>query len=197
MRMANEMKAGVVIVAAIAIAVLFFLKTASFDTSTYELKTYFGYAGDLKPDAIVKLSGINAGRVTKINFIYGEETKVECIMELTEKAKIRKDAIAYIGTAGFVGDAFIGLTPGESEEFLKHGAVVVSEDPVQMRLLMKKADEIADSLNGIMTDVKGLVSENKDNIDNIVKNIEGTAQNFEEFSADIKKHPWKLLFKGE
>ncbi|MBD3379868.1 MAG: MCE family protein [Candidatus Omnitrophica bacterium] len=197
MRMANEMKAGIVIIVAIAIAVLFFLKTADFDTTTYELKTYFGYAGDLKPDAIVKLSGIEVGRVTGIKFIYGDDTKVECVLELTGDAKVRKDAIAYIGTAGFVGDAYVGLTPGTSAEFLEKGGVVASEDPVQMRILMKKADKIADSLNGILADVKAIVGDNKQGFDNIVNNLEGTTRNFEEFSADIKKHPWKLLFKGE
>ncbi len=197
MRFTNEIKAGIVVLVAIAIGVFFFGKTANFKAKTYEIKTYFTYAGDLKTNAIVKLSGIEAGRVKTINFLYDPKTMVECIIELDVFAKVRKDAVAYIGTAGFVGDAFVGLTPGESAEFLKPGEVIASEDPIQMRLLMKKADQIASNLDNILVQVKDIVTDNKDNLNDIILNFEATSQNFKEFSDDVKKHPWKLLFKGE
>jgi len=122
MKLTNEIKAGIVIVAAVLIAVLFFLKTANFHTGTYNLKTYFRYAGDLKHDAVVKLSGIGAGRVVDIRFVYTPETRVECTLAMNGGVKVREDSIAYIGTAGFVGDAYVGITPGTEEGFLKPGA---------------------------------------------------------------------------
>jgi len=122
---------------------------------------------------------------------------VECTLALNRKAKVREDSIAYIGTAGFVGDAYVGITPGKSEIFLKDGAKMASEDPVQMRLLMKKADNIANNLDTIITDIKSVISDNRQNLDNIVLNLEATTENFKEFSDDVKKHPWKIMFKGE
>jgi len=69
---------------------------------------------------------------------------------------------------------------------------------------MKKADKIADSLDKTLLEVKslaanvnGVVEENKPGIKQIITNLEDTTQNFKEFSADVKKNPWKLLFKGE
>ena len=103
---------------------------------------------------------------------------------------MRDNAIAYIGTAGFVGDAYVGLTPGTSPTFLKDGDSVASEEPVQMRILMKQAEKIMDG-------VKDIVSDNKENVDNIVLNLEATTQNFKEFSEDVKQHPWKIMFKGD
>ncbi|MDP8299660.1 MAG: MlaD family protein [Candidatus Tantalella remota] len=197
MRLTNEMKTGLVVVMGILIAVLFFLKTTNLQTKTYEFKTYFTYAGDLKPDAVVKLSGIEAGRVTAVKFIYDPQTRVECTIQVDAKAKVRVDSIAYIGTAGFVGDAFIGLTPGTSEEFVKNGGTIASEDPIQMRLLFKKADSIAKNLDSILAEVKSVVKDNRQNFDDIILNLEVTSENFQEFSEDVKKHPWKLLFKGE
>ena len=197
MRLSNEIKTGLVVVAAIAICIMFFAKTATFGHQKYRLKTFFTYAGDIKPDAIVKLAGIEVGRVSKINFIYDQVTKVKCILELNTDAKVRADSIAYIGTAGFVGDAYVGLTPGASEKFLKAGSVIASEDPVQMRLVWKKVDNMANNLDGILVEVKSLVVDNRQNLDNIIGNLEATTENFKEFSADVKKHPWKLLFKGE
>jgi len=69
MKLSNEVKVGLVVLIAILVAVMYFLKTANFQTGTYDIKTCFTYAGDLKKDAIVKLSGIEVGRLTDIKFI--------------------------------------------------------------------------------------------------------------------------------
>jgi phospholipid/cholesterol/gamma-HCH transport system substrate-binding protein len=196
MKISNEIKAGTVVVVAIAITLFFFAKTATFQHKKYQLKTYFVYAGDLKNDALVKLSGVEVGRLKAMKFKYDEQgTRVECLLELTAAAKIRSDSLAYIAASGFVGDAYIGLTPGQAKDFVKAGTVIASEDPVQMRLLMKKADEIANNLDSILADIRSVVSDNKQNLNNIVLNLEATTENFKEFSEDVKSSPWKLLFK--
>jgi len=204
MRLTNELKTGIVIVAAICVMCIFFLKTTTVRTKTYEIKTAFTYGGDLKENATVKLTGIEAGRLKSMKFVYGDKTQVECVLEIDEDAKVRKDSIAYIGTAGFVGDAFIGITPGTSTEFIESGETIASEDPIQMRLLMKKADKIATNLNSTILQVKdlaknldGVVTDNEKGINHIIANLEDAAENFNEFSADVKSHPWKLMFKGE
>lgn len=197
MKISNEIKAGLVIVVAIAIGVMFFAKTVTFLSGTYKLKTFFKHAGDLKTDAIVKLAGIEVGRVKEINFVYQPDTKVECVLEVSKDAKVRIDSIAYIGTAGFVGDAYVGLTGGSFEEFFVPGDIVQSEEPLQTRLLLKKADNIATNLDRILIDIKTLVVDNRENLDDILNNLTVTTENFKEFSTDLKKHPWKLLFKGE
>ncbi len=196
MKISNEIKAGIVVLVALAITIFFFAKTVTFQHRKYDLKTCFVYAGDLKNDALVKLSGVEVGRLKSMKFKYDEKgTRVECLLELSADAKVRSDSMAYIAASGFVGDAYIGITPGKAEDFVKAGTVIASEDPVQMRLLMKKADEIANNLDGILADVRSVVSDNKQNLDNIVLNLEATTENFKEFSEDVKSNPWKLLFK--
>jgi phospholipid/cholesterol/gamma-HCH transport system substrate-binding protein len=197
MRISNELKAGILVIIAVAVGVFFFFKTVSLKKETYELKTSFTYAGNLKPDAIVKLSGVEVGRLKKMDFIYDPRTKVQCQLELDSGAKVRSDAIAYIDTAGFVGDAFIGITAGSSSDFLTKGENIKSEEPVQTRILMKKAEQIEDGLNQVLDQTKTLLTDNRESVDRIIANIETVTQNFEAFSEDIKKHPWKLLFKGE
>jgi hypothetical protein len=41
------------------------------------------------------------------------------------------------------------------------------------------------------------ITENKPKIGNIFDNLEETSENFNEFSQDIKHHPWKILAKGK
>ncbi len=198
MKITNEFKTGIIIVAAIVTGVAFYAKTADLSAKPYKLKTYFNYAEGIKADSIVKLAGIDVGRVEKIEFKYLPETKIELTLAVDKKAKIHEDSIAFISTSGMIGDAYISITSGSPDKpFVKEGATLLSEDPVEMRKLMKKADAISETLEKTLADVKSLVTDNKAKVDNIASNLESTAVNFKEFSEDIKQHPWKLLMKGK
>jgi len=206
MKMNNEIKTGIIVVAAILVVVLFYARTT--DTTagkTYRIKTCFNYAEGVQQDAIVKLAGIEVGRVEKIQFQYTPETKVEMVIAISDKARIHEDSIAFITTSGMIGDAYVGITPGSADRpSVKEGGTIASEDPVEARKLWKKAEGIADNLDKMLIEVKGLaenvngvVKDNKPRIDNIAANLEQTAVNFKDFSSDIKQHPWKLLMKGK
>ena len=194
----NELKTGIVIVVAILVAIFFWVKTSNLTTKTYTIKTYFNRADGIKANSIVALAGIEVGRVENIKFLYEPgETKIEIVLILDQDAKVREDSIAYIGSSGFIGDAHIGITPGNSKTFIKENGVIISEDPIEMRKLMNQVEEISTNLDNILADVKTVVSDNKEKIDSIISNIEDTTENAKELSADIKAHPWKLLFKGK
>ena len=198
MRITNEFKTGIIIIAAIITGIIFYVKTTDFAAKPYKLKTYFNYAEGIKADSIVKLAGIDVGRVEKIEFKYVPETKIELILAIDRKARVHEDSIAFISTSGMIGDAYIGMTPGSADKpFVKDDATLSSEDPVEMRKLMKKADAISETLEKTLSEVKSLVTDNKTKVDNIASNLESTAVNFKEFSEDIKQHPWKLLMKGK
>ena len=204
MKMTNEVKTGMIVVAAIAATALFYVKTTDFNAAPYKVKTSFNYADGIKQDSIVKLSGIEVGRVTGIRFTHEPATKVEVELTLSKKAKLYEDSIAFIATSGMIGDAYIGLTPGSPDRpAVKNGGAVVSEDPIEMRIFWKKADAIASNLDKTLLEIKdlaanvnGVVKDNRPRIDSIVLNIEATAVNFKDFSQDLKAHPWKLLMKG-
>jgi len=198
MKINNEIKTGLVVVAGILVAVMFWVKTTDFSSKPYLVKTFFNYADGLKVDSIVKLVGIEVGRIEEIKLVYTPETKIELTLSIDDKARLREDSMAFISTSGMIGDAYIGITPGSSDKpYIKNGGTISSEDPVEMRILMKKADSIADNLAKTLAEVKTLVSDNKAKVDGIAANLETTSANFKEFSEDIKQHPWKLLMKGK
>ena len=206
MKITNELRTGIVVVAAILVGIFLWSKTAVKSASRpYRLKTFFNYAEGIRPDSIVKLSGIEVGRVEKIKFDYTPETRVKLTLVLDKSAKVHEDSLAYITTSGMVGDAFIGLTPGSADKpFAKEGSTLMSEDPIELRKLFKKADSIAENLDKTLVEVKdlaqnltGVVKDNKPKIENIVINLETTSVNFKDFSDDIKRHPWTLLMKGK
>jgi len=57
------------------------------------------------------------------------------------------------------------------------------------------AKDVTTQVNKLLVNLDGTVSDNKASVSQIVKNLETTSKNFEEFSDDIKRHPWKLLIK--
>ena len=206
MKMNNEVKTGIIVVAAILVVILFYIKTADPTIGKpYKIKTYFNYAEGVKQDAIVKLAGIEVGRVEKIQFQYAPDTKVEMVIALSDKARVYEDSIAFIATSGMIGDAYVGITPGSADKsVVKEGGTITSEDPVELRKLWKKAEAITENLDKMLIEVKslaenvnGVVKNNKPRIDSIAANLEQTTVNFKDFSADIKEHPWKLLMKGK
>ncbi len=206
MKMTNEIKTGIIVVSAIFVVMLFYAKTTDSTAGrSYKVKTYFNYAEGIKQDAIVKLAGIEVGRVEKVKFQYTPDTKIEIVMSVSDRARIHEDSIAFIATSGMIGDAYIGITSGSADKpNVSSGGTIASEDPVEMRKLWKKADSIADNLDKTLIEVKalaenvnGVVKDNKPRIDGIAANLEKTSANFKDFSADIKDHPWKLLMKGK
>lgn len=91
--------------------------------ATYTVKARFDNIGGLKERAPVRSAGVNVGRVTSIA-LDGTTYQGEVTMEIREDYKFPKDTSAKILTAGLLGDQYIGLEPGPSEEFLAPGQVI-------------------------------------------------------------------------
>jgi phospholipid/cholesterol/gamma-HCH transport system substrate-binding protein len=91
----------------------------------YDVTAKFDNIGDLKVGAPVSMSGVQIGRVAKIDFdsrIY----KAVVLMRLDARYdKIPIDSDASIYTQGLLGGKFIGLTAGGSDTYLK------DKDPIE------------------------------------------------------------------
>ena len=88
--------------------------------ATYTLSAEYENIGGLKPRAPVKSAGVVVGRVADIHF--DDKTK-EAVVTLNVDTRYHfdKDTIAPIYTAGLLGEQYISLQPGGSEDYLKNG----------------------------------------------------------------------------
>jgi phospholipid/cholesterol/gamma-HCH transport system substrate-binding protein len=112
-----------------ALALLFLaLKAANLASftsggNTYAVEARFDNIGGLKARAPVRSAGVNVGRITGISLdrvtFQGVVT-----MELNADVPFPKDSSAKILTAGLLGDQYIGLEPGGSEQNLAAGDVI-------------------------------------------------------------------------
>jgi phospholipid/cholesterol/gamma-HCH transport system substrate-binding protein len=97
---------------------------AMLDSDSYKIQANFANIGSLKVRAPVKLAGVRIGRVETINL---DQTAFEATVTMRINqmyAKIPADTFATILTAGLLGEQYIGLDPGGSENYLQNGDVI-------------------------------------------------------------------------
>ena len=89
---------------------------------TYEVSALFDNIGGLKVRAPVKLSGVVIGRVTGIS-VDPVSFKARVKMSIDQSYnELSEDSSASILTSGLLGDQYIGIGIGGSDEFLVQGS---------------------------------------------------------------------------
>jgi len=87
----------------------------------YKLEAHFDNIGSLKVKSPVTMAGVRIGRVSQIGFDY-KNYQALVILNIDGRYKtIPKDTGASILTAGLLGEQYIGLDPGGSDQYLKDG----------------------------------------------------------------------------
>ena len=115
---------------AIGIAALLFLAFSVSNLSdyqgdeSYELMARFTNVGGLKPRSPVTVSGVKIGEVKKVYF---DQEMYDAVVILNINSKydaLPEDTSASIFTAGLLGEQYIGLDPGGSDEYLEDGSEI-------------------------------------------------------------------------
>ncbi len=113
----------------------------------YRLSARFENVGSLKVRAPVAMAGVRVGRVEAIDF---DKHRYEAVVSMRIDPRydtIPDDTIASIFTSGLLGEQYIGLAPGGSEDYLRDGGSLTQTQSAlvleQMigQFLFKKAEE--------------------------------------------------------
>jgi phospholipid/cholesterol/gamma-HCH transport system substrate-binding protein len=109
-------------------AALFFLTTQTTSRGLsfaspphYDLSAKFDNIADLKVGAPVSMSGVEIGRVARIDLDSKEYKAVVLIRVNAKYNQIPTDSDASIYTQGLLGGKFIGITAGGADTYLKNG----------------------------------------------------------------------------
>lgn len=113
------------------------LSTFSF-APTYRVEASFDNLGGLKVRAPIKSSGVVVGRVVDIGF-NNQEFLATVTFEIEDKYQFPDDSSASILTSGLLGEQYIGLTHGGSDEDLKdNGRIIYTQSAVVLEELISK-----------------------------------------------------------
>ncbi|MEJ2106939.1 MAG: outer membrane lipid asymmetry maintenance protein MlaD [Acidiferrobacteraceae bacterium] len=93
-------------------------------SNPYVVTAKFQNIGGLKVKAAVTMAGVRIGRVTNIGF---DPRNYEAIVSMSIDGKYKNipdDASASILTSGLLGEQYIGIVPGGSDQYLKNGSQI-------------------------------------------------------------------------
>jgi phospholipid/cholesterol/gamma-HCH transport system substrate-binding protein len=124
-----EIWVGVFIVVAMAALFVLAMKVSNLGTSysgdSFHVTARFDNIGGLKVKAPVTIAGVEVGRVDAITYD-PDRFRANVVLAIQDQylGRIPEDTFAKILTAGLLGEKYIGLDPGGSEDSLKEGSEI-------------------------------------------------------------------------
>lgn len=102
----------------------------------YEIHAFFSNTGGLQPGASVVIAGVEVGHVKSVSL---DEYRGRVTMTLPKDVDIQEDAIASIKTKGLIGERYVEITPGGSEDLIEPGGRLRDTQPaVNLQELISK-----------------------------------------------------------
>lgn len=148
----------------------------------YYIYVVFNEVAGLQKKAPVMLNGLEIGKIDDIKISYdNDRTEITLKLWINKQAKIRENPVVSIKTMGLMGEKYIHIASSGGGVFIASEASLKGKPYLDM--------------DAMLANLNSTLDENKSGVSRIVVNMEATSKNFEEFSDDIKRHPWKLLFK--
>ncbi len=168
----NELKVGLLTIATIVSIVVMSFKITSNQAgfgSFVTYKTIISDATGIFEKSAIKVAGINAGRIKKIELY---EEKALITFDVLEEVKISKGSRIRIKSLGFLGDKYIDIVLNRSEtQRIPEGSFINSTESGGLENLTKDASEILEDVKDIVSNIKQSISPEKEGDDPPLKKI--------------------------
>ena len=92
----------------------------------YQIFAIFDNVSGLKTGATVEIAGVEVGQVNSIQLTPLYQARVG--LKLHHGVKVHDDAIASVRTKGIIGDKFVKLSPGSSEQIIPVGGKIINTE---------------------------------------------------------------------
>ena len=107
-----------------------------FTTGGYPVQAVFSDCGGLRAGSQVLIAGVEIGRVKQITL---QDYEAKVTIMINPGIVLQKDAIASIKTKGLIGEKFIEISPGASEQKIApRGTIRDTEPAVDFESLISK-----------------------------------------------------------
>jgi phospholipid/cholesterol/gamma-HCH transport system substrate-binding protein len=118
----------------------------------HDVEVIFDRIEGLRPGAAVKFSGVDVGRISRIEF--DETNKVIVVMRIIPSFKVPRRTKAIISSVGVIGDKYMELTPLAYGEPTPSGKRLRGERMISMDQIFNTAYSVMLSLKQITTDIQ-------------------------------------------
>ncbi len=109
-----------------------------FGDNSYLLNARFTSVSGLKVGSPVEMLGLEVGKVERLT-IDQERGMALAEMKIKKGVKVYADAIASIKTSGLIGDKYVQIDPGGSDQLLKPGSSITdTTSPIDIETIVSK-----------------------------------------------------------
>lgn len=201
---------------------IFSIRKIDIFKGTYIITVTFDFAEGLNASSPVRFCGVDVGEVKKVvvKEVKEKENKflVYVYAKIKNEVKIPRDSYFFINSLSLFGEKYLEIDPPEEiTGYIRKGEIVKGISPVplfdifasfsktlkEVREFVKEGkvktslEKIFTNMEEISFEVKGLVQDMKNKQGTIGKLFydDSLYKTTEEFIADLKAHPWKLLYR--
>lgn len=104
----------------------------------YTLSARFQSVSGLKAGAQVEIAGVQIGQVDSVDLDPDEQVAI-IKLRIKKDIHLTDDVIASVKTSGLIGDKFVNLSPGGSDDILKSGDTITeTESALDLEELISK-----------------------------------------------------------
>jgi phospholipid/cholesterol/gamma-HCH transport system substrate-binding protein len=153
----SELKIGIVAVSAITLAIMLILAVGGqggLPWQRYALKTKFSDVKGLKSGAIVRVAGVDVGKVTDLQFVGAD---VELTLEVNEEMqpRITDQSRAMIGSLSLLGEPIIDISPSSQGRPLNDGDFIPSvRTPGQIADVANSATQALEQTTELLKEIR-------------------------------------------
>jgi len=183
----NYTLVGIFVIVTTSLLILFALWLGKDSVAQNNYNKYYCYFKEsvdgLNVDSVVKLNGVNVGRLNKLKIAPKEPSKIEATLLIDKNIKITKDMYAILKSQGLTGLRYINIIGGASKEIIipnkktsiiKTKLSLVSKLSDSAPVLLEKMSDFSKKLDKTLSDKN-------------IKNIDAILENSKEITANAIK----------
>jgi phospholipid/cholesterol/gamma-HCH transport system substrate-binding protein len=154
----SELKIGFLTVAALVLAAMIILAVGGqggFAWERYTLKTKFSNVQGIKSGAVVRVAGVDVGKVTEVEFA-GAEVQLTLEVNKENKSRITDQSRASIGSLSLLGEPIIEISPASQGTPLKDGDFIpTARTKGQIADVAATASEGLEQATALIKEIRG------------------------------------------
>ena len=155
LRYTREVTVGTIVIVAVLVFVFGTMWLSGRSVASHNLvRLQFRNVSGLKRASPLRISGVNVGKVERIEFV--DVGKVLVTASLPPKIRPKVDASAKIVSVTLVGDYAVDFDPGRSTQLLPPGAVILGTQDLG---LSGRALELSDRTDSLLIGARAIVNE--------------------------------------
>ena len=189
MKIKTEWKVGLFLTISLVVTaalVINFSKGTSPLTKIYTIHLTTKNVDGLVRNAVVMMAGVPVGRISAIHLNTDSYT-VTLDAKIKAEYQIHADAKFFIETAGFLGDKYIGVIPGENKlPHLQDGDTVACQESFDLVRAARSATDLMDELKTVASQITNIVNRIDSKLldEQTLTNLAAGLSNLREISAE-------------